>query len=87
MNPYERKFIILLVDIAAFFLFGFTAFYLVVALTRGEAAGIVVQLPWLYISGGIMFVVTIFNDGYSMESLGRREKFFPRWLVAWLVSC
>ena len=87
MNPFERKLIILFVDIATCILSGFTAFYLAVALTRAEVAGIVVQLPWLYISGGIMFVVTIFNDGYSMESLGRREKFFTRWLVAWLISC
>jgi exopolysaccharide biosynthesis polyprenyl glycosylphosphotransferase len=87
MNPFERKLIILFVDFATCILSGFTAFYLAVALTRAEVAGIVVQLPWLYISGGIMFVVAVFNDCYSIESLGRREKFFTRWFVAWLISC
>lgn len=87
MNPFERKLIILFVDIATCILSGFTAFYLAVALTPTKVAGIVVQIPWLYIAGGIMFVVAIFNDCYSIESLGRQEKFFTRWLVAWLVSC
>jgi len=87
MNPLERKFIIILVDIAAYILSGFSAFYLVVALAPGVAAGIVVQLHWLYIAGGIIIVVAIFNDCYSIESLGRREKFFTRWFVAWLISC
>lgn len=87
MNTFERKFIILLVDTAVCIFCGTLAFYLVVALTPTKVAGILVQTPWLYIAGGIMFVVAIFNDCYSIESLGRREKFFTRWLVAWLISC
>lgn len=87
MNAIERKLIILLVDTAACIFCGIVAFYLIVALTPAEAAGIVFQLPWLYISGGIIFVVAVFNDCYSIESLGKREKFFVRWFVAWLISC
>lgn len=87
MNALERKFIILLLDTAICIFCGTAAFYLVVALTPVEVAGIVGQLPWLYIAGGIIFVVAILNDCYSIESLGRREKFFTRWLVAWLISC
>jgi exopolysaccharide biosynthesis polyprenyl glycosylphosphotransferase len=87
MNPFERKAITFLLDSAMCVFLGFGAFYVGAWIAPGEAAGILGQLPWLYLAGGILFGVAIFNDCYSIESIEKREKFFMRWFVAWLISC
>ena len=86
MNLFERKAVTFLSDSITSLAFGFLAFYLAVLVAPGASVDLVGQLPWLYLAGGILFTVAAFNDCYSIESIEKREKFFMRWLVAWLIA-
>lgn len=87
MNPLERKALVFLLDLGVFSLLGFVAFLIGAWIAPGDISNILGQLPWLYLSGGILFAVALFNDCYSIESLEKRDKFLKRWFVAWVVSC
>jgi len=86
MNYFERKAFTFLLDSIASLAFGLLAFYLAVWVAPGTAVALAVQLPWLYLAGGILFSIAVLNDCYSIESIEKREKFFIRWLVAWLIA-
>ncbi|NBV70244.1 MAG: hypothetical protein EBR69_06090, partial [Synechococcaceae bacterium WB4_2_0805] len=87
MNAFERKATTFLIEAFVYIFYGLVAFYLGVWIAPGDPTRILVQLPWLYLAGGILFSVAFFNDCYSIESIEKQEKFFLRWLVAWLISC
>jgi len=87
MNPFERKITLLILDLASCALLVIAAVYVDLWLVPENVGGIFVQLPWLYLAGGILFLVAFFNDCYSIESMKSWEKLLVRWLVAWAISC
>ena len=86
MNPFERKAVTFLLDSIASLAFAFLAFYLAVWVAPGTPGDLVVQLPWLYLAGGILFSIADLNDCLSIESMGKRESFFMWLLAAWLID-
>jgi len=86
MSPLERKLVVMLLDAAGWLACGVGAFLLGLRFAPEGPHSLLVQLPWLWLAGGILAGTALFNDCYSLESLEKREKFLPRWFGAWLVA-